>query len=187
MGAEPLRLIEGGAPPRGWEKLWPRDVWFGSELPHGDLASSYRGEVLLHFERIAQPWLKEAAKRWARARLLADTSARTVSAYLVSVRHFSAWLAEHAGEVSGPAWLSRSVLEDYMLWVRHETEWKPATRNQRLLAVRLLLEEQREDGLAGLPAGAVIHGAELPRVDPGCPRRSRAACSRSGSIRRTWP
>ena len=170
MGAEPLRLIEGGAPPRGWEKLWPRDVWFGSELPHGDLAPSYRGEVLLHFERIAQPWLKEAAKRWARARLLADTSARTVSAYLVSVRHFSAWLAEHAGEVSGPALLSRSVLEDYMLWVRHETDWKPATRNQRLLAVRLLLEEQREDGLAGLPAGAVIHGAELPRVDPGLPK-----------------
>ena len=170
MGAEPLRLIEGGAPPRGWEKLWPRDVWFGSELPHGDLAPSYRGEVLLHFERIAQPWLKEAAKRWARARLLADTSARTMSAYLVSVRHFSCWLAEHAPEVSGPALLSRSVLEDYMLWVRHETDWKPATRNQRLLAVRLLLEEQREDGLAGLPAGAVIYGAELPRVSPGLPK-----------------
>ena len=51
-----------------------------------------------------------------------------------------------------------------MLWVRHESPWKPATRNQRLLAVRLLLEEQREDGLAGLPAGAVIHAAELPRI-----------------------
>ena len=35
-----------------------------------------------------------------------------------------------------------------MLWVRHESPWKPAARNQRLLAVRLLLEEQREDGLA---------------------------------------
>ena len=34
----------------------------------------------------------------------------------------------------------------------------------------LLLEEQREDGLAGLPAGAVIRGAELPRVDPGLPK-----------------
>jgi integrase/ferredoxin len=170
MGAEPLRVIEGGGAPRGWEKLWPRDVWFCSELPHGDLAPSYRGEVLLHFERIAQPWLREAAKRWARARLLADTSARTISAYLVSVRHFSAWLSEHAPEVSAPALLSRSALEDYMLWVRHETDWKPATRNQRLLAVRLLLEEQREDGLAGLPTGAAILGAELPRVDPGLPK-----------------
>ena len=46
----------------------------------------------------------------------------------------------------------------------------PAIRNQRLLAVRLLLSEQREDGLAGLPAGAVIHGSELPRVDHGLPK-----------------
>ena len=80
MGAEPLRAIEGGAAPRGWERLWPRDVWCRSELPHGDLSSSYRGEEMLRFERICQPWLKEAAKRWARARLLGDTAPRTMSA-----------------------------------------------------------------------------------------------------------
>ncbi len=139
-------------------------------MPHGDLASGYRGEETLRFERISQSWLKEAAKRWARARLLADTAPRTMSAYLVSVRHFSQWLAAHANEVSAPAALSRAVLEDYMLWVRHETDWKPATRNQRLLAVRLLLLEQAEDGLAGLPRGAVIHGSELPHVYPGLPK-----------------
>jgi site-specific recombinase XerD len=164
MGAEPLRVLQGGGSPRGWERLWAKDVWGQTELPHGDLASMYRGEEFIRFERIAQPWLKEAAKRWARMRLLAGTSPRTMSAYLVGVRHFSQWLAEHAPEVSMPAALSRAVLEDYMLWVRHESPWKPATRNQRLLAVRLLLEEQREDGLVGLPAGAVIHAAELPRI-----------------------
>jgi hypothetical protein len=186
MGAEPLRAIEGGGAPRGWERLWPRDVWFGSELPHGDLPSSYRGEETLRFERMCQPWLKEAAKRWARGRLLADTAPRTMSAYLVSVRHFSQWLAEHAREVGAPAGLSRAVLEDYMLWVRYETEWKPATRNQRLLAVRLLLEEQREDGLAGLPAGAVIHGSELPRVDPGLPKTLPGGVFAHWVDRRTW-
>ena len=122
MGAEPLRAIEGGAVPRGWERLWPRDVWFQSELPHGDLPSSYRGEETLRFERICQPWLKEAAKRWARGQLLTDTAPRTMSAYLVSVRHFSQWLAEHAREVSAPALLSRPVLEDYgpppLRWTR---------------------------------------------------------------------
>ncbi len=169
MSPEPLRVVEGDRAPRGWEALWPRDVWFASELPHGDLASGYRGEETLRFERISQSWLKEAAKRWARARLLADTAPRTMSAYLVSVRHFSQWLAAHANEVSAPAALSRAVLEDYMLWV-HETDWKPATRNQRLLAVRLLLLEQAEDGLAGLPRGAVIHGSELPHVYPGLPK-----------------
>ena len=164
MSAEPLRVVEGGRAPRGWEALWRKDVWCQSELPHGDLVSSYRGEEFIHFERISQPWLKEAAKRWARARLLSDTAPRTMSSYLIGIGYLSEWLAEHAPEVSAPGLLSRSVLEDYMLWVRHESPWKPATRNQRLLSVRLLLEEQREDGLAGLPAGAVIHGAELPRV-----------------------
>jgi hypothetical protein len=170
VSAEPLRVIGGGGAPRGWEALWRKDVWCQSELPHGDLVSAYRGEEFIHFERIGLPWLKEAAKRWARARLLSDTAPRTMSAYVVGVGHFSEWLSAHAPEVSAPSALSRAVLEDYMLWVRHETDWKPATRNQRLLAVRLLLEEQREDGLAGLPAGAVIHAAELPRVDRRLPR-----------------
>src|SRR5436309_5195929 len=111
MDAEPLRAIEGGAAPRGWERLWPRDVWFQSELPHGDLPSGYRGEETLRFERICQPWLKEAAKRWARGRLLADTAPRTMSAYLVSIWHFSQWLAEHARGVTAPASPSRPVLE----------------------------------------------------------------------------
>jgi integrase/ferredoxin len=164
MSAEPLRVLDGGRAPRGWEALWRKDVWCQSELPHGDLVSTYRGEEFIHFERISQSWLKESAKRWARARLLSDTAPRTMSSYLVGIGYLSEWLAEHAPEVSAPGLLSRSVLEDYMLWVRHESPWKPATRNQRLLAVRLLLEEQREGGLAGLPAGAVIHGAELPRV-----------------------
>jgi integrase/ferredoxin len=170
MSTEPLRVVDGGRAPTGWEALWPRDIWFSSELPHADLAHRYRGEETLRFDRICQPWLKEAAKRWARARLLSDTTPRTISAYLVSVRHFSQWLVRFAPEVSVPAALSRSVLEDFMLWARHQTEWRPATRNQRLLAVRLLLLEQAEDGLAGLPRGAVIHGAELPRVDPGLPK-----------------
>ncbi len=164
MSAEPLRVIERGRVPRGWEALWRKDVWCQSELPHGDLVSTYRGEEFIHFERISQLWLKEAAKRWARARLLSDTAPRTISSYLVGIAHFSEWLAQHAPEVSAPSGLSRSVLEDYMLWVRRESPWKPATRNQRLLAVRLLLEEQREDGLAGLAAGAQIRGSELPRV-----------------------
>ena len=65
-----------------------------------------------------------------------------MSSYLVGIAYFSEWLAAHAPEVGAPSGLSRAVLEDYMLWVRHESPWKPATRNQRLLAVRLVLEEQ---------------------------------------------
>ena len=80
MSGEALRVLEGGRAPRGWEALWPIDVWRQSGLPHGDLAPSFDGEVLIHFEGLLQPWLKEAAKRWARARLLAET-APTIASY----------------------------------------------------------------------------------------------------------
>jgi hypothetical protein len=69
---------------------------------------------------------------------------------LTDLWHFSDWLAAHAPEVVAPARLSRAVLEDYLLWVRRESGCKPATRNHRVVALRALLEEQAEDGLAGL-------------------------------------
>ena len=47
MSAEPLRAVDGGRAPRGWEALWAKDVWCQSELPHGDLASRYSGEVFI--------------------------------------------------------------------------------------------------------------------------------------------
>jgi integrase len=171
MSAEPLRVVEGGRAPRGWEALWAKDVWRQGELPHGDLASTYNGEVLIHFERLRQPWLKEAAKRWARARLLGDTTPQTMSRYLADLWHFSDWLAAHAPETVAPALLSRAVLEDYLLWVRQQSGWKPATRSHRVVALRALLEEQAEDGLAGLPRSAVIHRTELPRVSYRLPKQ----------------
>jgi hypothetical protein len=152
VSAEPLRALEGGRALRGWEALWAKDVWSQSELPHGDLASTYRGEISVKFDRLEQPWLKEAAKRWARARLLGDTTPSTMSAYLVALRYFSGWLAEHAPEVLGPSMLTRQVLEDYMLWVRRQPGWSQSSRCRRVLVVRLLLDEQVEDGLAGCRA-----------------------------------
>lgn len=74
MSSEPLRVIEGGRASDGWDALWVKDVWCQDELPHGDLASKYRGAVRISFDGIEQPWLKETAKRWARLRLLGDTT-----------------------------------------------------------------------------------------------------------------
>ncbi len=45
--------------PRGWERLWAKDVWGQTELPHGDLVSMYRGEEFIRFDRVSQSWLKE--------------------------------------------------------------------------------------------------------------------------------
>jgi hypothetical protein len=80
-------------------------------------------------------------------------------------------LAGRLRETVAPALLSREMLEDYLLWVRQQSGWKPATRNHRVVALRALLEEQAEDGLAGLPRSAAIHRAELPRVDYRLPKQ----------------
>jgi integrase len=170
MTSAPLRALEGGRAPRGWEELWAQDVWPQRDLPHGDLASLYRGEVMLHFEGLEQPWLREAERRWARARLLGDTTPRTISLYLTDLRHFSRWLADRHRDVLAPVMLNRAVLEDYLLWVRRDAGWSSATRSRRIVALRSFLEEQAEDGLAGLPRAAMIHRGEIPRVDYRLPK-----------------
>jgi integrase len=168
MRAHPLRLVEGGLAPRGWEELWLRDQWRQSELPHGDLGRG-GGDVILHFDGLVQPWLKEAAKRWVRARLLSSTVPSSMRGYLQHLQAFSGWLAERAPEVGSPAAVTRELLEDFMLAVR-TSDLAGGTKWSRIAALRSFLEEQREDGLAGLPRNATIYAREPPRPDPQLPR-----------------
>jgi site-specific recombinase XerD len=165
-----LRVLEGGGRLGAWAELFERDRWRQSELPHGDLSSKHRGDRTINFARIVQPWLKESAKRWARTRLLAGTSVGSVACYLGDLTAFSEWLAEQQPEAAGPRWLTRELLEDYLLFVRTEP-LRAATRQRRIGTLRMLIEEQREDGLAGLDRSAVIHGAEIPRVDYRLPKQ----------------
>lgn len=64
----------------GWEELWARDRWRGSELPYGDLSGRSSQQAILHFEGLVQPCLKEAAKRWVRAGVLSSTTPVTMVA-----------------------------------------------------------------------------------------------------------
>src|SRR5665811_1011585 len=105
----PLEAIDGGRAPDGWERLWASDRWPLREMPHSDLYSSVRAGSIL-FAGIAQPWFKEAAKRWARARLLAGGAPSTMSHYVQHVRTFSVWLAERTPAVSSPSQITRAVL-----------------------------------------------------------------------------
>ncbi len=115
-----------------------------------------------------------------------DATPQTMSRYLTDLWRFSDWLADHAPDVMAPALLSRAVLEDYLLWVRRESGWKPAMCSHRVFALRLLLEEQAEDGRFGLPRGAVIHRTELPRVDYRLPKQLGGGVFDQWSTRLAW-
>jgi site-specific recombinase XerD len=169
VSAQPLRVLEGGAQAGAWAQLWQRDRWRQSELPNGDLSSNHRGDRIVSFGRLAQPWLKEAAKRWARARLLAGTSVNSLSCYLNDLVAFSEWL-QGRGDATGPRVITRELLEDYMLFVR-SAALKGATRQRRIGTLRMFLDEQRNDALRGLPAGALIHAGEIPRIDYRLPKQ----------------
>jgi site-specific recombinase XerD len=93
-----------------------------------------------------------------------------VSCYVGDVVAFGEWLAEQRAEITGPGQLTRELFEDYMLFVRTEP-LRRATRQRRVGTLRMLVEEQREDGLAGVDRSAVIHGAEIPRVDYRLPKQ----------------
>lgn len=160
MSAAPLEAIDGGRAPEGWERLWASDRWPLRELPHSDLHGGVRAGSVL-FSGIPQPWLKEAAKRWARARLLGGGSPTTMHNYVQHVAMFGAWLADRAPTVSSSTHVTRAVLEDWLFAVR-SSGLAPASKAARVTAVRLFLEEQWDDGLAGLPRTAVIHAGEIP-------------------------
>lgn len=160
MTGTPLEAIDGGRARHGWERLWASDRWLLRELPHSDLHSTARAGSIL-FAGIPQPWFKEAVKRWARARLLAGAAPSTMAQYVQHVRAFSVWLADRALAVRSPSGITRVVLEDWMLAVR-AGGLAPGSQAGRVTAVRLFLEEQWQDGLAGLPRTAVIHVGEVP-------------------------
>ena len=145
-----------------------------------DLQSSGRDGAIL-FDGIAQPWLKEAAKRWARARLLAGGAPSTMAHYVHHVAAFSGWLADRAPEVVSPAGITRVVLEDWLLSIRSSG-----------------LAAGNED-LAGVGGAAVLGGAVGGRAGrdaaqrddpcrrdpvrrlPAAARDRSAACSTSSS------
>jgi integrase len=168
MTTNGLAAIDGGQAPDGWAELWASDRWPLRELPHADLQIVNRGGAIL-FDGIAQPWLKDAAKRWARARLLVGGAPSTMAHYVGHVSAFSGWLADRVPEVVSPAGITRTALEDWLLSIR-SSGLAPGTRTSRVSAVRLFLEEQWQDGLARMPRSATIHVGEVPSAEQQLPR-----------------
>jgi hypothetical protein len=72
------------------ESRYAADAWQASEL--GVPAARGRGAV--SFAEISQPWLREAAKRWARQRLAIGCAFNTIRCAADAFKRFSRFLGE---------------------------------------------------------------------------------------------
>lgn len=160
-----LQLIPGESTRTAWEEIWDKVSWRQFEVPNGDLSTGTRGNLKVNFVRIQLPWLEEATKRFVKFRLMTGTAFNSVIGYTSDIAAFSEWLAEEWPDVTSPSLLSREIVEDYIVHIR-QSEMKSATKIRFLGSLRKLLEEQREDGLLGLPHSAKIHNKEVTAGSP---------------------
>jgi len=105
------RQIEDLAYGHGWELEYPRDVWRLRWLGIDD------GPVAnLKFDRIAQPWLKELAKRWIRGRLASGISSSHASSCTAAITRFGYFLSTLDGDV-GLCDLDRGLVQRYLAYL----------------------------------------------------------------------
>ena len=162
------------AAPRGWEELWDaRSVARARAAARRSGALGQRRDPALR--GLAQPWLKEAAKRWARARLLArDRAAVDEGLPESSCARSAAGWPTYAPDARAPAAISREVLTDYILFVR-TSELAPATQQRGIGTLRALFDRATRGRPGRAAAGAVIHGPEIPSRDYRLPQAARAS------------
>lgn len=98
-------LLHGGS----WEREYPRDVWRLRLLGLHE-----RGVARVRFDGIAQPWLRELAKRWARWRLSTGISATHTSRSVNVVARFARFLAQPHVAVGALREIDRVLLERYL-------------------------------------------------------------------------
>lgn len=163
-----LALVLGESQAQGWDSILESDEWRQQSVPNGDLSTLHRGNRYIRFGRIEQPWLKFAAKQFAKDRLLAASSFGTVKAYVTDLFVFSEWLEENYPDSPSPSIVTREVLEDFLLEVLR-SDSKPATKQRHIGSLRRLLEAERRKSLKALPADAVIEAREIPRGDYSLP------------------
>jgi integrase len=164
-----------GPPPAGADR-WPdpaqvegeyaKDHWEASRLG----VRAPRGRNTVRFSGISQPWLRQAAKDWSRWRLATGCAWNTVTASVLALNRFSAFLAAcEPGAPEGTV-ITRSLLERFVSWLV-ATGLAANTRSLSLICLRGFLEHNRRHRwLPEIPADAAIYQDDLPRRDKPLPR-----------------
>jgi integrase len=147
----------------GWDAEYDRDVW---DLQRVGIHSRARR---VRFDGIPQSWLRTLVKRWARWKLSTEVSPVYISRSVTHLTRFAVFLAESTapGSLAG---LDRDAIERF---VAHIAADGSSIRSRRLslgALGRFLLAIRQHRWDSTLPAGAVVHPEDYPRLAPAPPR-----------------
>jgi integrase len=154
----------------GWEIEYPRDVWrlhklTGITAPAGRPCPHAR----LRFDRIAQPWLRELAKRWTRLRLVSGLSIGAARAGVDALICFSAFLT--ATGVDTLAEVDRPLLERFLAHVASQPGGQ-GMKNTRIGGLNLFFQNIRQNRWDDtLPSTAAFYPGDVPPVPEQVDRR----------------
>jgi integrase len=139
------------------DRLYGADAWQASEL--GVAAARGRGAV--SFTGVAQPWLREGVKRWARQRLASGCAFNTISAGAIAFKRFSSFLGCCQPPVQHPQDIDRAVLERYLAWLAPLPLAESTKALSRVFLRAFLEENRRYRWVPTIPAEATIYPEEL--------------------------
>ena len=149
--------------------LYNADVWHATEL--GVRAARCRTRA--SFTGISPSWFKDAAKTWARQRLVLDGAFNTVQAATLAFRRFS-WFTTACGHLlECPDQLDRPLLQAYLAWLATQLVADSTKALSRGFSRSFLDENHRFHWVPAIPLDAVIYADEvgyrrrsLPRFIP---------------------
>lgn len=148
------------------ESEFARDTWRAAVLG----IAVVKGPRQIHFDNVAQPWLRAPAKRYARFRLATGKAFASVDIDVRAVRWLSRFLSEQHPEIRGAGQLTRETIEHYLSWFVALGQ-AGHTTNTLLVCLRGFLESCRRYGwMSGLPATTAIYLDELPPRPQPLPR-----------------
>jgi integrase len=152
---EAVEVLRDGC---GWEVEYPRDIWHLHKIP-GVVTAAGRPcpKARLRFDRIAQPWLRDTAKRWIRMRLLTGRSIGAVKANLDAVTCFGRFLDD--ADITGLAAVDRPLLERCLAWLAGLS----GSRTTRISGLNTFFQDIRRHGWDDtLPGSAAIFREDYP-------------------------
>ncbi|MGW6603494.1 tyrosine-type recombinase/integrase [Streptomyces sp. NPDC055036] len=148
----------------GWESEFPRDVW---ELRRLGIEGT---RARLRFDRIAQPWLRELAKRFVRWRLSIGRSVNQAVVDILALNRFSGFLADPRVAADELARVDRAILDRYLADLALDPR-SPHSRSRDISSLNAFFHALRRHGWDhGLPANATFYPEDFPRPDKRLPR-----------------